>query len=127
MPFHQHSQVTYCWEHRIARGEEFCEPISAKDARDNWTRALLAVEHGVFIVRFHKRAVGILASPRILGDVLLKWAGLEAKPHPVIDDGLRRVRAHHAECRKGVLPDHIVRAKQTREHHNFITWSRSAG
>jgi len=88
MPFKQHSPVIYRWERLFAQGQEFYETVSAKVARDNWTRLLRAVAGGALEIQYHHRPIGIVVSPRILRDLAFKWRGLNAKPHTVVEKKL---------------------------------------
>ena len=88
MPFQQRSPIVYAWERAAGQGQEFCKTITAKVARDNWTRVLKAIPHGVLVIRHYQNPVGVLASPIILRDLSFAWYGLSAKAHPTVEPTL---------------------------------------
>jgi hypothetical protein len=76
--------MAYPWVSKAEQGIEFWGEISSKDARDHWMQVLRWVGgNGMLAIRYHKRVVGIIASPQILADVLRHWRRVSAPSNHV--------------------------------------------
>lgn len=112
MPFQrQHGPYDrYGWEAKAEKGEEFIEPISSNAAYVHWTRALRAVAQcGVLVIRYHGQPCAVLASPKIVRDVLLYWRGLiRTNDHPTIESELTFLALSRLNPRVLPLQPHLI-------------------
>ncbi|MBI5029061.1 MAG: hypothetical protein HZB51_00940 [Chloroflexi bacterium] len=88
--------IGYAWARKAEQGIEFWGEISSKDARDHWMQVIRWVgSKGMLAIRYHKRILGIIASPQILVDVLRDWrTPAEPRHHVDLEIWLNQLLPH---------------------------------